>query len=86
MLYPLRERLHLLLVKKMKYVHNIPERKILCSSNHLVEEYWKLVVIPSPSDDELNQIDHILELAIYDEELNDLINKIDQELELKYSK
>ncbi|MEH2184255.1 hypothetical protein [Nostoc sp.] len=65
----------------MKYVPNIPERRILHCSNHLVEEYRKLVVIPSPSDDELNQIDHILELAIYDDELNDLINEIDQELE-----
>ncbi|WP_445634105.1 hypothetical protein NSTC745_05857 [Nostoc sp. DSM 114161] len=65
----------------MKRIHDIPEREMLHSSNHLVQQYLKLVVIQSPSDDELNEIDHILELAIYDDELNDLINKIDRELE-----
>lgn len=62
----------------------IQDRKIINNKRFLkrvVKKYRKLVIIQSPSDDEINQIDQILELAIYNDELNDLINKIDLELE-----
>jgi hypothetical protein len=46
----------------------------------LAQKYRKLVILKNPSDDELNEIDQILELAIYDDELCDLIDKINQEI------
>jgi hypothetical protein len=66
--------------REMKYVHDRPKPNSLRGSKYLIEKYRNLIIIEFPDDDELSQIDQILELAIYDDELNDLINKIDQEM------
>jgi len=48
--------------------------------NEIAQEYRRLVKIKSPCDDELNHIEQILELAIYDVELSNLINQVDKQI------
>lgn len=60
-----------------------PEDKDLLISRPLLEianKYRRLVKLEFPTDDELDEIDHILELAIYDTELDNLINEIDLDI------
>ncbi|NJN13430.1 MAG: hypothetical protein HC815_38200, partial [Richelia sp. RM1_1_1] len=45
----------------------------------IVEEYRKLIRLSSPSDIELKRMEKIMELAIYDAELNNLINREDEQ-------
>jgi hypothetical protein len=64
-------------------IDNLEEEDLLLKSRPLIEigkEYRRLVTIKSPSDDEINKIDRILELAIYDPGVDNLINEIDQEI------
>ncbi len=44
-----------------------------------VEEYCILIRLSSPSDIELKRIEKIMELAVYDVELNNLINREDEQ-------
>ncbi|WP_104900292.1 hypothetical protein [Nostoc sp. 'Peltigera membranacea cyanobiont' N6] len=54
------------------------------TSQHLVkkllQEYERLVMLSSPSNDELTRIEQILELAVYDTELDNLINQVDEQI------
>jgi hypothetical protein len=45
----------------------------------IVEEYCKLIRLSSPSDIELERLEKIMELAVYDVELNNLINREDEQ-------
>jgi hypothetical protein len=46
--------------------------------NRIVGEYYDLVSIEKPSDADLQRIGQILDLAIYDPELSNLINEVDE--------
>lgn len=49
----------------------------------LAEKYYRLMNLEEPSDSELSQLEEILELATVDEELNDLLIKIDEKIALE---
>ncbi len=53
------------------------------SISKITEEYSSLIKLSSPSDVELDRIEQIMELAVYDTELNNLINQVDEQYALE---
>lgn len=51
----------------------------------IADEYRILIRLSSPSDEELERIDEILELAIFDVELSNSLNQIDEALAIEIS-
>lgn len=49
----------------------------------LAERYYILMNLEEPSDSELNQLEEILKLATIDEEVNDLLIKIDEHIAIE---
>ncbi|BAZ15296.1 hypothetical protein NIES4071_71680 [Calothrix sp. NIES-4071] len=49
----------------------------------LAEEYYRLISLEEPSEEELYRLEEILKLATIDEKLNDLLIKIDEDIALE---
>ncbi|MFB2967626.1 hypothetical protein ACE1CD_01510 [Aerosakkonema sp. BLCC-F183] len=63
----------------MKFISQIQEEQANISGTilKLVQEYYKLAILPHLSEDDAEGMATLLELAVYDDELNFWLKKVD---------